>query len=255
PVSFEGSPSALLGSKASSQITYLTDPRVVEGSSWVTGANVPDTHVAHLVMGRDFTADGVIDVAQVREGDPSPDGSGPLTLARGVEMGHIFQLGRKYAEALGLKVLDANGKLVTVTMGSYGIGVSRAVAMVAEATCDEKGLAWPRDLAPYDVIIVVAGKDAAMLEVATTLASSLEVAGAAVVVDDRKVSPGVKFADAELIGFPTSVVIGRGLKDGVIEVRDRAAGTSATVPLGEAVSVILEQVQGQATPIEETHAV
>ncbi|MDR0284758.1 MAG: proline--tRNA ligase, partial [Propionibacteriaceae bacterium] len=191
---------AVLGKTSLSGITYLTDPRVVEGTAWVTGANVPDTHVTHLVMGRDFGSDGVLDVAEVRAGDPAPDGSGPLTLARGVEMGHIFQLGRKYAEALGLKVLDQNGKLVTVTMGSYGIGVTRAVAMIAEATCDEKGLAWPRNLAPFDVVILVAGKDAELLAAASALAADLEVAGIDVVLDDRTVSPGVKFADSELIG-------------------------------------------------------
>ena len=243
PVSFSGEPTALLGKENLSKIMYLTDPRVVEGTSWVTGANIADTHVVHLVMGRDFTSDGVIDVAEIREGDPSPDGSGPLSLARGVEMGHIFQLGRKYAEALGLRVLDANGKLVTVTMGSYGIGVTRAVAMVAEATCDEKGLAWPRNLAPYDVVIVVAGKDPEMMEVARKLAADLEVEGVDVVLDDRNVSPGVKFADSELIGFPTCVVIGRGLKEGVVEVRDRAKSTSRTVPVEEALAEIITEVQ------------
>ncbi|MCL2482295.1 MAG: His/Gly/Thr/Pro-type tRNA ligase C-terminal domain-containing protein, partial [Propionibacteriaceae bacterium] len=154
------------------------------------------------------------------------------------------QLGRKYAEALGLKVLDANGKLVTVTMGSYGMGVTRAVAMVAEANCDEKGLAWPRNLAPYDVIIVVAGKDAELLDAARTLAADLEVEGIDVVLDDRLVSPGVKFADSELLGFPTSVVVGRGLKDGVVEVRDRKLGTSRTVPLADAVASVIADVRG-----------
>ncbi|MCL2471811.1 MAG: His/Gly/Thr/Pro-type tRNA ligase C-terminal domain-containing protein, partial [Propionibacteriaceae bacterium] len=154
------------------------------------------------------------------------------------------QLGRKYAEALGLKVLDANGKLVTVTMGSYGMGVTRAVAMVAEANCDEKGLAWPRNLAPYDVIIVVAGKDAELLEAAHTLAADLEIEGIDVVLDDRNVSPGVKFADSELLGFPTSVVVGRGLKDGVVEVRDRKLGTSRTVPLEDAVAAVIADVRG-----------
>ena len=220
-------------------ITYLTDPRVVEGTSWITGANRVDTHVVSFVMGRDFTSDGVIDVAEVRQGDPAPDGSGELSIARGVEMGHIFQLGQKYAEALGLKVLDANGKLVTVTMGSYGIGVTRAVAMVAEATCDDKGLAWPRDLAPYDVIIVVAGKDAELFEVARSLATELADHGIEVVIDDRNVSPGVKFADSELIGFPTSVIVGRGVKDGVVEVRDRAKGTSRVVALADAGAAVL----------------
>ena len=241
PVDMEGN--AVLGKQGATGISYLTDPRVVEGTCWVTGANLADTHVVNLVMGRDFTSDGVIDVAEVRPGDPAPDGSGPLELARGVEMGHIFQLGRKYAEALDLKVLDANGKLVTVTMGSYGFGVTRAVAMVAEATCDDKGLAWPRDLAPYDVIVVVAGKDEAMA-VAKQLAADLDQAGVDVVLDDRTVSPGVKFADAELIGFPTSVIVGRGLKDGQVEVRDRAAGTSRAVAVEDAVAAVLAEVRG-----------
>ncbi|MCL2784080.1 MAG: proline--tRNA ligase [Propionibacteriaceae bacterium] len=232
-----------LGKDSPSQITYLTDPRVVEGTAWITGANLVDTHVMNLVMGRDFTSDGVIDVAEIREGDPSPDGSGPLSLARGVEMGHIFQLGKKYAEALGLQVLNANGKLVTVTMGSYGFGVTRAVAMVAEATCDARGLAWPRNVAPYDVIIVIAGKDEEIVNAATTLAADLEVEGIDVVLDDRNVSPGVKFADSELIGFPTCVVVGRGLKDGVVEVRDRAKGTARSVPVEDAVAEIIADIR------------
>ena len=233
----------VLGTKGTSAITYLTDPRVVEGTTWITGANKADTHVMNLVMGRDFTSDGVIDVAEIREGDPSPDGSGPLELARGVEMGHIFQLGKKYADALGLQVLDANGKLVTVTMGSYGFGVTRAVAMVAEATCDDKGLAWPRNLAPYDVVIIVAGKDDEAKDTAARLASELSTEGVAVVLDDRNVSPGVKFADSELIGFPTCVVVGRGLKDGVVEVRDRIQGSAHDVAVGEAVAQIIKEVR------------
>ena len=150
----------VLGSESESKIRYLVDPRVVTGTRWITGANEPGQHVFDLVAGRDFTWDGVIEAAEVRAGDPAPDGSGPLELARGVEMGHIFQLGRKYAEALDLKVLDENGKLVTVTMGSYGVGVSRAVAAIAESTHDELGLVWPREIAPADVHIVATGKDA-----------------------------------------------------------------------------------------------
>lgn len=206
------------------KVMYLTDPAVVAGTRWITGANEPGRHVYDLVCERDFSADGVLDVAEIREGDPAPDGSGPLSLARGIEMGHIFQLGRKFADALGLKVLNANGKLVTVTMGSYGIGVSRAVAAVAESHCDERGLAWPRTLAPYDVQIVPAGKDAAMFDYAERLALELSAAGIEVLLDDRKASPGVKFTDAEMLGMPTTVVVGRGLASGLIEVRDRASG-------------------------------
>jgi prolyl-tRNA synthetase len=183
-------------------------------------------------------------VAEVREGDPSPDGSGPLTLARGIEMGHIFQLGRKYADALGLKVLDRNGKLVTVTMGSYGIGVSRAVAAVAESTADELGLAWPRALAPYDVHVIIAGKDEAIVSAAVELAERLEEQGVSVLLDDRPVSPGVKFADAELLGMPTSVVVGKGLSRGVIEVRDRASRQKSEVDAADALSIVVSQVRG-----------
>ncbi len=235
----------VLGENNASGIRYLTDPRVVEGTRWVTGADQPGRHVFDLVCGRDFTADGVIDVAEVKEGDPAPDGSGPLRLARGIEMGHIFQLGRKYAEALGLKVLDSNGKLVTVTMGSYGVGVSRAVAVVAEGTCDEKGLCWPREIAPYDVQILATGKGEAVLNAATDLARELDDAGIKVLLDDRKASPGVKFADAEIMGMPTSVVVGRGLAEGLVELRDRKTGEIENIPLDEAVGRIIAVVRGR----------
>ena len=184
-------------------------------------------------------------MAEVRPGDPSPDGSGPLELARGIEMGHIFQLGRHFAEALGLQVLDQNGKLVTVTMGSYGIGVSRAVAAVAEGTCDEKGLCWPRELAPFDVHIVAAGKDEAIARAAADLALGLDEAGLDVLLDDRTVSPGVKFADAEILGMPTSVVVGRGLATGVVELRDRRSAERREVPVDDALGEVLAAVHGR----------
>ncbi|HAM45214.1 MAG TPA: proline--tRNA ligase, partial [Propionibacteriaceae bacterium] len=203
-----------------------------------------DTHQLNVVAGRDFTSDGVIDVAEVREGDPAPDGSGPLSLARGIEMGHIFQLGRKYAEALGLKVLDENGRLVTVTMGSYGVGVSRAVAAVAESTCDERGLSWPRALAPFDVQVLATGKGDEIAAAAEKLAQDLDAAGLRVLLDDRKASPGVKFTDAEVMGMPTAVVIGRGLADGLVEVRDRASGERLEVPIREAVEHLVGVVRG-----------
>ncbi|OYN93130.1 proline--tRNA ligase [Enemella evansiae] len=225
-------------------VRYLTDPRVVSGTRWVTGANQPGKHVFDLVCGRDFTPDGVIDVAEIRAGDPAPDGSGPLELARGIEMGHIFQLGRKYADALGLKVLDANGKQATVTMGSYGIGVSRAVAAVAEGTCDDKGLSWPRALAPYDVQVLATGKGEELLAKATEIAESLAQQGIRVLLDDRKASPGVKFADAEIMGMPTSLVVGRGLADGVVELRDRRTGDKQEIPVDEAVTRVAEVVRG-----------
>ena len=232
-----------------SAIRYLLDPSVAEGSAWVTGADEHGKHVIDLVHGRDFTADGTIQAAELREGDPSPTGSGTLTLARGIEMGHIFQLGTKYAEALGLKVLDENGKLVTVTMGSYGVGVTRAVGVVAEDNHDEIGLVWPRELAPFDVHIVAAGKGEEIFTAAGDLAAQLEAKGVDVVYDDRagKVSPGVKFKDAELIGVPTILVVGKGLADGVVEIKDRRSGERREVPVGEAVEAVLAEVGGAAT--------
>lgn len=233
-----------LGEKSPSKVKYLVDPRVVTGTEWVTGADQQDRHVMHMVAGRDFTPDGVIDVAEVREGDPAPDGSGPLSLERGMEVGHIFQLGRKYAEALGLKVLDRNGKLVTVTMGSYGIGVSRIVAAVAETTCDDKGLAWPVELAPYQVQVMVTGKGQEMFQAAEDLAGKLSDLGLDVLYDDRKASPGVKFTDAELLGMPVAVVIGRGLANGLVEIRNRRTGEKREVPVADAVAAVRELVGG-----------
>ncbi len=223
---------------------YLVDPDVVPGTRWLTGADIDGKHVVDLVCGRDFTPDGYLDVAEIREGDQAPDGSGPLSLARGIEMGHIFQLGTKYAESLGLQVLDANGKLQTVTMGSYGIGVSRAVAVVAEATCDDKGLSWPRNVAPFDVLVMPAGKGDQIAGTAEKLAADLAAEGVAVLLDDRKASPGVKFADAELLGIPTSVVVGRLLAEGRLEVRDRATGSARQVPVEDAIAEVLAEIRG-----------
>jgi prolyl-tRNA synthetase len=227
----------VLGVAGASGIRYLVDPRVVTGTRWVTGADETGRHVVGLVAGRDFTPDGVIDVAEVIAGDLSPDGE-ELELARGIEIGHIFQLGRKYAEALGLTVQGPDGSPITVTMGSYGIGVSRAVAAIAEATHDELGLCWPREVAPADVHIVIAGKPGAeQWPAAEALAADLEVAGLQVLLDDRDgVSPGVKFKDAELLGIPTIVVVGRGLADGSIEVKDRRSGEREDVALADAVA-------------------
>lgn len=229
----------VLGEESESGIRYVVDPRVVDGSVWLTGANVADQHAFNVVAGRDFVADGTIEAAEVREGDPCPNCGGALTLARGIEIGHIFQLGRKYAEALDLKVLDENGKRVVVTMGSYGIGVSRAVAAVAEQSHDDKGLIWPRSISPADVHIVATSKDDAVYAAAGKLAEDLEAGGLRVLYDDRRAaSPGVKFKDAELIGVPTIVVVGRGLADGVIEIKDRATDERREVLVSDAVDVI-----------------
>ena len=226
-------------------VRYLVDPRIVEGTSWVTGANTDKKHVLDLVMGRDFTADGTIEAAEVREGDPAPDGSGPLHLARGIEIGHIFELGRKYSQALGLTVLDENGKARVVTMGSYGIGVSRVMAALAEANHDDKGLTWPAQIAPYHVQVLATGKDQAVFDVAGQIASSLDADGVEVLYDDRrKVSAGVKFADAELLGLPYTLVVGRDLaKEGTVEIRDRRTGERRSVPADAAAAELSSTVR------------
>lgn len=232
PWSSEG---AVLGEESTTGVRYLLDPRVVDGTAWITGANVSGQHVLDLVAGRDFQGDGIVEVADVRTGDEAPDGSGPIETARGMEIGHVFQLGRKYADVLGLKVLDENGKLVTVTMGSYGIGVTRILAIIAEATHDDRGLLWPANVAPFDVHVIATGKDAAAWELAESVGASLEAAGRDVLIDDRpKVSPGVKFGDAELIGVPVIVIAGRGAADGIVELWDRRSGEREQLPVAEA---------------------
>lgn len=230
----------VLGSEASTKLPYLVDPRVVSGTRWITGANESGHHVFGLVAGRDFTWDGVVEASEVRDGDPAPDGSGPLATTRGIEMGHIFQLGQRYAKALGLNVLDANGKSVTVDMGSYGIGVTRAVAAIAESHHDDAGLVWPRAVAPADVQVLITGKGEELAVAALELAQDLEAKGLGVILDDRpKVSAGVKFKDAELMGVPTLVVVGRGLAEGLVEVKDRASGESHQSPVGEVVDELV----------------
>ena len=234
-----------LGEESASGIRYLVDPRVVSGTAWVTGADVAGKHVVGLVAGRDFTPDGTIEAVEIREGDLCPRCGSPLTIARGIEIGHIFQLGRKYAEALDLTVLDQNGKQAVPTMGSYGIGVSRAVAAIAEQTYDELGLSWPREVAPADVHIIATGKDDAVFAEAARIAEAVETAGFRVLYDDRRgVSPGVKFKDAELIGVPSIVVVGKGLATGVVELRDRRTGAKEEIAVAEAVERILASFAG-----------
>jgi prolyl-tRNA synthetase len=240
---------AALGADSRTGIRLLLDPRVVDGTAWITGANEPGRHVFDLVAGRDFTGDGIVEAAEVFEGDPCPNcDGGSLTIARGVEIAHIFQLGRKFADALGLKVLDQNGKLVTVTMGSYGIGVTRALAVLAEGNHDELGLCWPREVAPADVHIVAMGKaakDVEVFETAGRLAEELESAGVRVLYDDRpKVAPGVKFKDADLVGVPTILIVGKGLLGGTVEIRDRRSGDAEEIPVGEAVKRLVAVVAG-----------
>ncbi len=223
-------------------VRYLVDPRVVDGTAWITGADEVGKHVVDLVAGRDFTPDGTIEAAEVREGDPSPDGAGPLVAARGIEIGHVFQLGRKYADAFTADVLGEDGKPVRLTMGSYGIGVSRLVAVIAEQQHDELGLRWPAAVSPFDVHVVIANKDTEARAGANELAADLDRLGVDVLLDDRSASPGVKFKDAELLGVPWIVVVGRGWADGVVELRDRFSGEKRDVPAGSAATDILAAI-------------
>ena len=171
-------------------------------------------------------------------GDASPDGAGPLVSARGIEIGHIFQLGRKYTDAFAADVLGEDGKPVRLTMGSYGIGVSRLVAVIAEQHHDELGLRWPSSVSPFDVHVVIANKDAQARAGAEELARDLDRLGLEVLLDDRTASPGVKFKDAELLGVPWIVVVGRGWADGVVELRNRFTGEKREVAADGAVADI-----------------
>ena len=219
-------------------VRYLVDPRVAVGTTWITGADEAGRHVVGLVAGRDFTPDGTIEAAEVRDGDPSPDGAGPLVSARGIEIGHIFQLGRKYTDAFSVDVLGEDGKPVRLTMGSYGIGVSRLVAVIAEHNHDAFGLRWPASVSPFDVHVVIANKDPDARAGAEVLAAELDSLGREVLFDDRTASPGVKFKDAELLGVPWIVVVGRGWADGTVELRNRFTGETRQVAAGTAVADI-----------------
>ena len=222
-------------------ITVYADPRIAPGTSWVTGANKNGCHALNVVNGRDFTVEKYIDAAEVRQGDACPECASPVVIDRAIEIGHIFQLGRKYAQALDLTVLDKDGKARVVTMGSYGIGVSRAVAAIAEQTHDELGLNWPAEVAPAKVHIVATGKEDLPFDTAETMAVSLEKLGISVMLDDRRdASPGVKFKDAELIGNPIIVIVGKSLAQGNVEIRVRRSGERSEIALDAAVDEIVK---------------
>jgi prolyl-tRNA synthetase len=228
-------------------VRYLVDPLVVPGSAWVTGANATDRHAVNVVRGRDFEPDAQIGAARLRDGDRCPRCGGVLILSRGIEIGHIFQLGRKYTDLLGLDALGPDGTPIRVTMGSYGIGITRAVAALAEQRHDDKGLVWPASVAPASVHMVVLGKDPAAGEFAERTAAALDASGVAVLLDDRGASPGVAFADAELLGVPVILVVGRGLARGVVELRDRATGITREIPAGTAADLLRSEVHAEAT--------
>ncbi|AKK11333.1 proline--tRNA ligase [Corynebacterium uterequi] len=220
-------------------VPVLADPRVVNGTTWIAGGDEHERHIAGLIAGRDFQVARYVEAAEIREGDPAPNGEGTLTLARGIELGHIFQLGRKYTEAFDVSILDENGKRVIPTMGSYGIGISRMMAVIAEQRHDDKGLVWPAEVAPFQVHVAVANKDSAAMAAGERLVAELDAAGVEVLFDDRpKVSPGVKFKDAELLGMPYAVILGRAFADGDVELRVRG-GETTTIAYDDAVSTLL----------------
>ena len=222
-------------------LKLYADPRVVEGSHWITGANKKDKHAKNVTCGRDFKVEQYVEAAEVKAGDNCPKCAKPVIIDRAIEIGHIFQLGQKYAKSLGLTVLDKEGKPVVVTMGSYGIGVSRAVAAIAEQTYDELGLCWPAEIAPADVHIVATGKEDKPFEVAEQIAKDLEAKGLEVLLDDRReASAGVKFKDAELIGISKIIIVGKSLADGKVEVRDRKSADKQEVVLADVVKHLVK---------------
>jgi len=220
---------------------YAADPRIVRGSAWVTGANEADKHAAYVVAGRDFEVSEYIEAADIRAGDACPQCGSPLVMERGIEIGHIFQLGRKFADAFELDALGPDAERIRITMGSYGIGVSRAVAAIVEQSYDDNGIIWPPAVAPADVHVVPVGKGDEQLQAAERLTTELEAAGHTVLLDDRPIAAGIKFNDADLIGVPTIVVVGKALAEGNVELKDRRTGERTLVALGDLVAVVRDR--------------
>jgi len=226
------------------QCKVYVDRSAAHLSDFVCGANERDMHFTGANWGRDLPEGEIVDLRNVLAGDPSPTGKGTLGIARGIEVGHIFQLGRKYSEAMNATVLDEQGKSVTMAMGCYGIGVTRVVAAAIEQNHDERGIVWPEPIAPFDVSIIPINlqKSVRVQEATEALYAELTAAGFEVVLDDRDARPGVKFADDELIGIPHRIVIGdKGLERGMLEYKRRRDGLAADVPLAEVAAFLREK--------------
>ena len=227
------------------ELPMIVDRAAAVISDFSAGANVDGKHYFGINWDRDVPLPEVADIRNVVEGDPSPDGRGTLTIARGVEVGHIFQLGQKYSEALNASVLDENGRQVTMTMGCYGIGVSRVVAAAIEQHHDDKGIVWPSAVAPFSLALIPMQmkKSQRVREAADRLYGQLQAAGIDVLFDDRDARPGVMFADMELIGIPHRVVVGeRGLDNGEIEYRARGDSENQMLPLDSFVEFIRDTI-------------
>jgi prolyl-tRNA synthetase len=223
------------------ELKVYADHSAIAAANFVCGANERDAHLVDVNWGRDLAEPVAADVRNVVAGDPSPNGRGRLRIARGIEVGHIFQLGAKYSEALSATVLDEQGRDVVMLMGCYGIGVTRVVAAAIEQNHDERGIIWPEPLTPFDVALVPINlqKSPRVAEVAERLHSDLEASGFSVLYDDRDARPGVKFADSELLGIPHRIVVGdKGLERGMLEYRHRRAAESLDAPLAEVVEFL-----------------
>ena len=226
------------------KLRIYADHAAAHVADFVCGANRRDLHLAGVNWGRDLPEPEVVDLRNVVPGDPSPSGQGTLGIARGIEVGHIFQLGRKYSESMNATVLDEQGKAVTMFMGCYGIGVTRVVAAAIEQNHDERGILWPEPIAPFDVSLIPINlqKSERVREVAERLYVELQAAGFEVLFDDRDARPGVKFADDELLGIPHRIVVGdKGLERGALEYKARAGGDGADVPVASVVQFLRER--------------
>jgi prolyl-tRNA synthetase len=233
-----------LGAVGVRDLRVIADPALRGRSNMVTGANRDDRHLRGVDVDRDVPVDQWLGVRLTRLGDPCIECGSPVQVRRAIEVGHIFKLGTKYAEALGARVVDEQGEESALWMGSYGIGVGRNVAAIVESSYDDKGIIWPMSVAPYEAVVtVVKMDDAPTVAAADEIYQALGAAGIDVIIDDRDERPGVKFADAELIGIPYRVTVGpKGLASGTVEITRRSGGITESVPVGEAAAKVAEAV-------------
>ncbi|MCC5894891.1 MAG: proline--tRNA ligase [Alkalibacterium sp.] len=236
---FESIPGYVGPVNLTDKVKVIADLHVQDVVNGVTGANSEGKHLINVNPDRDFTVEAYADIRTVKEGDPSPDGKGSLTFTKGIEIGHIFKLGTRYSDAMNATVLDNNGRQTSVIMGSYGIGVSRLLSAIAEQYADEKGLVWPKSVAPFDLhIIPVQMKNDEQKELGFRLYEDFKQKGYSVLIDDRLERPGVKFTDAELIGIPVQLTVGKKAADGIVEVTIRKTGEMVEARLDEVIQTI-----------------
>jgi len=214
-------------------VRIVADSELQCATDWVAGGNKADTHVRHLSLSRDCEVEQYVDLRVITETDPCPECGAAIEFTKGIEVGHVFKLGAKYSEKMGATFLDENGKDQVLVMGCYGIGISRIVASAIEQNYDENGCIFPPSIAPFEVCLIsLGGKDEAVNEKALELYEAIQDMDVDICYDDRKERPGVKFADADLIGYPMQLVLGgKGLKNGIVEAKDRKTGERIELPL------------------------